>query len=655
MYIRYQKIVRNPDGTIRSGSASLMQNHYVANKDGDHSRNHSKAKVIERLGKVLWLEEGNPRRAIFNSPSRGLVFYDLDADTFLPVEPSDVRLKGTVFEAREPMAHVNFGNAFLFFSVLEKTPLMNALRSAFKDGTDLRKVLAHVYHDCTRNGSAVKCGAYIERSIASHVLEGIPFSSLDCDSAYFFMLSDDRVKVSWFKSLIAEMRKAEPDFGRACYVDSTPLPGDAADNPFNALSSHGTDGARIQSRMVLLLDVQTGIPVWFDIIPANVLDKSTIIQIAADVKDTLDITVDMYDLDAGYAREELFDMFNIDNGTYTDGAGAERIRSVLVRMPAAKGYPHDELYLESKPRFHDSDHLLDYEHHTFYGERYEISLFGNREYAFVFVDKTQAEKLSRRWRETHPGEWECMSRNDRDYSLVKDGFFILVGNRDQSCREALVEYRGRAKIETFFRDAKTYLSILPIAKWTKERVLGKILHDVIETTFYREYRRQVAPLGISMSTLLGCMDGWECHVGKTGILEAKTPNKDAREIVEGLGYSVPAHLPLDDFKKQVLGGVGMSLEPLTVKKKRPGRKKASAAAKSPEEKAAEAEARKLQKEQEKAEEKARKQAEREKKKEERERQREEEKAKRKEEKERQRREKKQASAEKPGQPAGTAE
>ena len=80
----------------------------------------------------------------------------------------------------------------------------------------------------------------------------------------------------------------------------------------------------------------------------------------------------------------------------------------------------------------------------------------------------------------------------RDYSLVKDGFFILVGNKDQSCRDALIEHRGRARIEGFFRDAKTYLSILPIGKWTKERALGKIMHDIIETTFYREYRRRVS-------------------------------------------------------------------------------------------------------------------------------------------------------------------
>ena len=107
-------------------------------------------------------------------------------------------------------------------------------------------------------------------------------------------MSDDTIKVRFFQTLLTEMRKENPEFGRGCYVDSTPLPGEAENNPFNALSNHGTGGAEMQSRLVLVLDIQTNIPLWFEIIPANVLDKSTLQSISADVKATLGVTIFMF-------------------------------------------------------------------------------------------------------------------------------------------------------------------------------------------------------------------------------------------------------------------------------------------------------------------------------------------------------------------------
>lgn len=147
------------------------------------------------------------------------------------------------------------------------------------------------------------------------------------------------------------MRKEHPNFGRCCYVDSTPLPGEARNNPFNALSSHGTDGAVSQCRLVMILDIQTSIPVWFEIIPSNVLDKSTIMSITSDIASTLDIKIDAYDLDAGYARTELFEMFNRNNSTYTDSQNNLREHTVLLRMPATNGYPRDELVYSEQACF----------------------------------------------------------------------------------------------------------------------------------------------------------------------------------------------------------------------------------------------------------------------------------------------------------------
>ena len=609
MFIKYQKIVRNDTGTIISGSASLLNSSYVRNKDGNHKRSHSKESVVEKLGKVIWVDQNDRGQAIFLSPTRGLVSYDLSTDVFTPIDPQDPRLQGTKVAARPPRLHTNFGLYYLFFSEMEKTPFLNVLRSAFADQKLYKKVLAHLMHGCLKNGSSVKCGEFLNSSCLSYILDGIPVSTLDCDTPYFSDLADDNLKVSYFRSVIIEMRKEHPEFGRCCYVDSTPLPGEAENNPYNALSSHGTDGAVTQCRLVLILDIQTSIPVWFEIIPSNVLDKCTIMSITSDIRATLDIEIDMYDLDAGYARAELFELFNRNNSTYVDDQDVLRDHTVLIRMPATNGYPRDELYIQSKPIFNDPDYEFDYEHHTFFGKRYEINLFGYPEYAFVYVDQTQAQDLLRGWRTLHIDEWDDLSKSAKEWYKVKDGFFVLVGNKDQSPRHALIEYRGRATIEGFFKDEKTYLQILPLAKWTKPTVTGKILHDIIETTFYRTFRKQMAPLEMSMSSLLVYMDSWECVKISDDLIEIKTPNLQVREIMEKLGYTTPAHMDLNHLRMELLEGIPMPRAPYVARKHRSKPKETVPV--SPEEKREAKEHEKRDREQQKAQEKARRAVEKE--------------------------------------------
>ena len=582
MRIRYRNIVRNNNNVIVSGSAALVENKYLRNATGERLKNHTQQTVIERLGKVVWINDNDPQQGIFNSPSRGLIFYDSKQDEFIPVDPTDHRISGSTHHQETAWVHVNFGNAFLFFNEMEKTPFMNVVRKTFKDTVLCEKVWAHLAHDCLKNGSSIKCGEFIKSSMLSHILKSIPTSTLDCDTSYFYALANDNLKKAFFTNLISEMRKDHPDFGRCCYTDSTPLPGEAENNPFNALCSHGTDGAVVQSRLVLLLDIQTSTPVWFEIISSNVLDKSTILSITKDVKESLDLDIDVYDLDAGYARQELFQLFNRNNNTRIDEKGVIRERTVLVRMPDIKGYCRNELYIHCKPHFYNGRYSFDYEHHTFFGERVEINLFDQPEYAFVFIDKTQAETLLRKWRYNHQEEWDSLSDSEQDWYQVKDGFFVLIGNKDQSPRDTLIEYRGRVSIEFFFRDGKSYLKILPVAKWNKETVTGKIFHDIIETIFYRAYRKQVKAANMTMSSLIVCMNGWEACKLSNGLLEIKTPSAQIRDICEKLGYVPLGHLNLEDFSNQVLKGIRMTQEPVTKCSNRRPRQNDSAL--SPEEK-----------------------------------------------------------------------
>lgn len=565
MYIRVQKLAYNDKGVVVSGSASICKTIYTTGLKSGHSRRE----VVELLGKVVWIDKDR-KEGIFFSPTRGLVSYNLEQDAFSFVENGDPRLEGSNFSNRE-VCHSNFGDAYLFLSILGEGVLLRVLRTTFEESPEYQRAIAHLLHGILKNGSKIKCGEFLERSMASFILTDISRSTLDCDSAFFSEMGKDYVKVSFFRNFIAEMRKIHPTFGRACYVDSTPLPNETEDNPYNALCSHGTDGAVIQTRLALVLDIETNLPVWYHIFPGNVLDNNTIRGIADDVKATLDIDIIDSILDAGYACTELFKRYHIPtseelaNGIQPEG-------ETLVRMPAKLGYPHDQLYLDCKALFHDADHIFDYKGHTYFGKRFIREFLGFTEYCYVYVDHDQATDLGRQWRLTHPEEWDALSKNDKEWYLVKDGFFILTGNKDGTARDVLIEYRDRVKIELIFKTMKDFTDALPLGKWDAQRVLGKILLDIIELIAIRFFNEAISVVGFDTPRIITQLQSLDCFKKSDDILEVNTPKYDVRKIFEKVEYTIPSRIEIAAFKKEVLEGIPMDRTPVTVVKKRPGRK-----------------------------------------------------------------------------------
>ena len=569
MYIHIQFQVVDEDGVIRCGSASVITSQYDKHKYEANKRgNHQGLTRVESLGTIVYMRNDDRTCGIFDSPTRGLIFYDLTINSFSKVDPRDPRLKGSKFEIKEPMTYVNFGRPFLFTTLMFDSPVLKALRACAPDEVFLQRMMAHLTHGILSNGEFIKCGDFLERNILSHVLSGFGHGRLNCDSEFFFTLSDDRIKVKFFRTLAEEMRKIYPDYGKHCHMDTSPLPGEAKNNPYNAMCSHGTDGAVMQSRISVMQDDFTGMPLWFNTFTSTILDKQTTEQMLRDIRELIGIEIESLDLDAGYCIESLFKRYNIDNFTYVDSNGVTREHSVLVRMTSTKGYPTDDLYIRSKPDFYNVDYQFDYEGHTFFGKRFEIELFGNKEYAYVYVDKYQAMTLGCKWRCEHPEEWESLSLSAKEWKNVDCGYFILVGNRLMTPKEAVIEYRSRTSIEGFFRDSKTFLRLLPLNKWTKERVTGKIFMDVVETMVYRELRKLIVPTGKTMRSLMVAMNGWQCSVCG-GKIYIDNPAKAIRECIEKLGYTVPVILELEDLRREVLKGIAMERKPAPVHRHRP--------------------------------------------------------------------------------------
>ena len=534
-FIKAQKIVYDDSGRIISGSASVVDAVYVRTGGSAHSRQQ----VREKLGRVLYLS-ADRKTGVFLSPTRGLVEYDSVSDSFSPVEKDDPRINGeTLFPQTE--IHTVFGDAYLFLNFLEKCGLLSVLRSVFPKDEEYERVLCHILHGILKDGSRISCDNFIRKSFASYLFPDVPAPSLHSDTRFFGMLGDDHVKMTFFRTFVSAMQKKVPDFGKGCYVDSTPLPNDIDDNPFNALCCHGVASSEVMTRLILVLDEKSGLPVWYDVIPGNVLDINTVMTVVNDVADSLGIEIESLVLDAGYISKELAGAFHI---------GTEK--TIIGRMPARKGYPYKTLYWEVRDLIGKGKYAFVRKHHAYFGFRKEIELFGNREYAYVYVDQYNALKRFSDYLSEHEDEYAELKVRDKDWMTVKFGYFVLVSNLDLSPKDLLTEYFGRTDTEVVFKTSKEYLDLLPLSKWTDQTVRGKILHDIINTVCLLELRKNLLTSGRSVSEIIGRCQSLMCFRNNKGIVTVETPSKQVKDYFKLLHTEVPAHVDLGRFTPVVM-------------------------------------------------------------------------------------------------------
>lgn len=358
------------------------------------------------------------------------------------------------------------------------------------------------------------------------------------DSRYYEQLGEYEIRLSFFKEFIREMRVIEPGFGIGCYVDSTPLPNTISDLPTNRMCVHGLDSVEIQSRIVLILDYRTGLPVWFDIIPGNVLDLNTVMKETEFVRKMLDISIGELVLDADYVFKEVIEAYNLSNSND---------KTLIARMPNKKGFDMDVLFNETKGLFADACYAFVRQDHTYFRIRKEIELFSYREYAYIYVDHENVSSYFREYMFKKGDEFECLSIEDKEKTRYKGGFFVLLSNIEDSPDRILDRYCGRTEIETVFLTGKNYLSMLPLGKHDENTIKGRIMQDIIDIIVYLMIRKCVNTTGGSVSDFIYDLQSVGC-IRQKGVVSMDIANKQAREAYALLSQIPPTHVDVKEYR-----------------------------------------------------------------------------------------------------------
>lgn len=538
-FIRFQNIKTDAQGVVTSGSASVMRCVY------DKEAKHKNRQVVgEKLGKVLWMAP-DKHSGVFMSPTRGLVEFDSATGTFTEVGKDDPRIAGRDFG--EPGRRVEFGTLDLFLSFMKSISYTPLLKSVFPNERDFGRVMAHLYHFVTKLGSKVACDDYVGKSFLPHLMPDLPVASLETDSRHYAMMGSEKVKAAFFRAYVEMMRKTEPGFGKAAIIDSTDITTEAEGLPFAAPATHGSGKPASQIRLVLVLDKATLLPVWYHLIPGDIIDVNTLDQVRADVLEFLDIEIDDYTLDAGYCSKELVREFFPPEG----GDAPKTDAKLVVRMPAKKGYPFKTVFHEKKSSFSDPRRTFLYNGHTYFGDCIENrELFGRPVRLYVYVDRENAANAYRKFlEEADEADVEKLTYSELLFKQYSGGYFALVSNIEGTPREVLAHYFERVDVETLFKTAKDQ-DILPLAKRTPETARGKLLNDIIGTMVYVKLRAKANAGKFSTPKLIGTMQSSSCLVRSEGSVAIDYPTKKTKEAWKLFGRDFGKMVTLDSLRNE---------------------------------------------------------------------------------------------------------
>ncbi len=561
-WIRIQGLKMDGSGRISAGTATIVDTEYMQCTKGTNQ--HSRQITREKLGRPLALAVDR-RSGIFRSQEYGIVAYDADTDVKEVLEMDDPRLEGLI-EAISLDVHTVFGDGYLLLSYLKNMGLTDILREIFPLKSEFERCIAHLYHALMRNGGKDRCDHFISKSFVSYTVPDILNTSLAVDTRFFDMMGDDDKRMAFFQAFVRLRRASNPEFGKCCYVDSTPLPNDIEDNPFNAFSSHGDPG--IQCRLVLVADIASGEPVWFKVIPGNVLDVNTLKNITDDVKLSLGVEICEYVLDAGYANEVLVQEYSLGKAEKTlvrTSANGKRVESVVikedertaacgsptktivVKMPKRPGYGHMDMFDSVKDLLNNGKYDFARENHSYFGKRREVCLFGQRIYAYIYVDHQNALKGYNQYLKEHHDEFGKLKDKDKTWKKYSCGFFVLLSNIREGPPEMLDRYFGRCYIETVFKTSKEYLQMLPLKKWDTKRVYGKMLADMISTIVYLNMRKDLLSTDLALTEVPTITQSLMCALGKDRVVRVDPPNAQVKKVYKVFGIKLPNQFSLNDF------------------------------------------------------------------------------------------------------------
>lgn len=458
---------------------------------------------IEWLGRVIDKEKG-----IYKNRERGTFTFTLNNGVF--------EHQPTIVEK----LILDFGDSYFLDEILEKNGFKNLVKATF--GILADTLLSLIFYRSLQNGASCYAQAWWEGSYARVLYPNASLSSQRISEA-FKTIGEERIQRDFFHEYL---RYIEPLCGNGILIDSTGLPNDIC-FPLTAINNHGGEISN-ETRLVLVLDKNSGMPVYFRYVAGNIVDVSTL-------KTTLS-EVQAYGIDVRYAI--------VDAGYYSEinirALQKSEISFVMRMVPNRKIYK--ELINKHVADLEDAKYLVKYRDRFVYIKRVEIDLFGKTGYAFI------AEDMDRKHDEVKKyirGAFENndISPEDMNAEIQRKGLFILVSSDLIDTKDILPLYYTRQAIEQVFDIGKNNVELLPLRVHGIECFRGHLLLSFMTSAAYILVNKALKQSEVCAIGAYRILRNMKCKVYDTKII-VQEANKKMNDIAKNVDIKFPIELPL---------------------------------------------------------------------------------------------------------------
>lgn len=479
------------------------------NKNGIEYASHYKAKRIgpkktndiEYLGRVVDKEKG-----VYLNKKRGTFLFSLD-------DCIKVQLP-TIVEK----LILDFGDSYLLGEILKKTGFKILLDGIFRSKSDT--VLALLFHKVLHGGANCYAQVWWEGAYARILF---PKASLQSQrvSEILMELGDEFYQRAFFKEYL---RYISSKCGRGILVDSTGLPNDIR-FPLTAINNHNGVISN-EARLILVMDRQSGMPIYFRYTAGNIVDVSTLETTLNEVR-AYGVDVEYAIVDAGYFSEK-----NIKE------LQSRHISFVMRMIPNRRMYK--ELVKAHAVDLEDAKYLVKYRERFVYIKRIVIDLFGKDGYAYI------AEDIDRKHDEIKKYISGALNNNDistedMNAEMREKGIFILVSSDKIDVNEILPLYYTRQAIEQVFDFGKNCVDLLPLRVHGIEAFRGHLLLSFMASTIYIMVNNMLKKADVSATGAFNIFRNLKCKVYEENIIVMEA-NKKMNDIAKRLNFTFPSVL-----------------------------------------------------------------------------------------------------------------
>lgn len=317
--------------------------------------------------------------------------------------------KKKIFERKarrkEEKLILDFGDTYILNCFLEEKTFVQLIKNIFAEQSET--ILALLYYRVCYGSAMVYAQSWFEGNYAKILFKNVSFSSQRI-SSFLVHLGDEKLQRSFFAEYIHLFCNAK----RGVVIDGTSLP-NQIHMPLTAwgLSSEEIDK---QIRFLLIVDKDTKNPLFFRLLPGNMLDVSTL-RNTLDELERYNIKNSFVYVDAGFFSEEnVREMY-------------EHKVQFLTRLPSLR-IIYKQLIEKDLHDIESIQYAVRYGKRGMFVKQKEIDLFGKKAYAHIILDPERKGREMKKFILNVTDEKDKHKGHEMEYMLKTRGIMILISS-----------------------------------------------------------------------------------------------------------------------------------------------------------------------------------------------------------------------------------